>query len=1355
MPEVYLTVEARDNLGNGNRATAQIRIILDDVNDNAPVFDMDLYEATLFENQLAFLRPVIVHATDRDDQRSSNSKVRYAIAPTPYADHFAVNPNGEVIVVKPLDYEAVAALYNESSAVIDLQVVAFDAGEPPLSSTTTLKIFLQDENDSGPEFLQATYAGIVSESATPGTVVVTVSAVDADRSNLYGRIVYRVERGAQDKFVIDANTGVITLASGANLDKDVQDSYDLTVRLARFTGPAALDTVDDAERYFFQVVALDGGFGSDQKTGTTTVSIAVTDVNNKPPTFPLMAVVEVPEDVAVGSVIWKVEAKDPDLSANLVYTLLNVTDALSELMVPVRKDDFNYTACFGLTSDGKLYVASPLDREVFETVKVVVQAQDLASETGPQTATTTISLRILDVNDNDPFFVYPPGSTGKFYESSVIENFLPTSPLFTIVASDKDKDRTMSYTLENLLPSVQDYLTINGETGEITLLKPLDREQYTWLNFSVRAYDSGKPRRSSVAPVYLFVIDVNDNNPNFTFAPSDVTIREDARIGQELTIVHATDPDSGEYGQIAYTLDPASAFGDFAIDKDTGRITVTGKLDRESRSSYSLVVNAIDAYENGFNRESRKTSRTIRVTIEDVNDNAPVINADDLTDCIRLIETDGAATQFYTIRASDADQPNSPNSEIEFRVVGGNGTDLFEVAPKFGIMSTRVALSRKYGNYSLVVEARDHGFPSLSTNHTFNICVADFNDNAPVFVQPFENTTITVWENATVGTQVVQIRATDDDVGDNARVKYSILVDQNFDYQTFKIDEDSGWVTLAKTLDRERQKQYVLLVDAHDMGVPQRNTMQRFVIRVKDINDNEPVFQAARQEFHVTENYPQGQVFGKIAEALDEDGDEENSQVCYFILSGNKDDAFSLDKVTRELRAQINLDRETTAVYNLTVKASSNCAFQPPGAQMPIPLTSKDHSVMQVVVTLDDVNDNPPRFTRHVFTAGVTVESKYGSRVTKLTAIDADVRENAVVTYAILGDIEISLNVPQTFKDPPFAVDKDSGEVFLNTKFTSDLKGYFNFSVVAKDKDGLQDTAQVFIYLLRADQRVQFTLFGKPEDIIGIENSLRDVLSNITGATVNIDDVVTHIDETGSPNERLSDVLMHFVDPSGMIMDTDLVINLIDQMYDRLESVFKDYNIIEVQRAVAREPSTNETTVLKGMIVGITLGLLLLLMVSIGLFCSQRRRYTRKLRAATALAYSSTDSTAGLHPTEVPGTNLHQYEGSNPVWLNSYVEKWSKETDEVSSGSKSSLDDNCVPPLNAYEEQVRKTTFFGDDNLIKPLRSSVSPNSVSTFQKPMNNNDRPKRGDQQYNNIYETIEDKEGKYIAKLESTEL
>ncbi|OWA53062.1 Cadherin-23 [Hypsibius exemplaris] len=1333
IPEVYLSVEAKDNRGLGNRATAQIRIILDDVNDNAPVFDVDLYEATLLENHQSFLRPLIVHATDRDAPDTPNSNITYAIKPSQYSGHFAVNSNGEIFVTKPFDYEAIAALYNESSAVIQLDIAAFDAGEPRLSAFAAVKIFLQDENDNAPVFLQQQYAGIVSEAALPGTVVVTVAAMDADRSNLYGRVVYRIERGAQDKFAIDATTGVITLASGANLDRDVQESYEL------------------------KVIALDGGFGSDQKTGSTTVTITVTDVNNKSPVFPTFPVVEVSEAAPIGSVIMQIEAHDSDLSARLTYTLIDVTDALSESQVPVRQEDFNYTACFGLRTDGTLYVAAPLDREVFETVKLTVQVQDVASEAGLQTAVATISVRILDVNDNPPFFIFPQMASGQFYENSVIENFVPTSPIFTIVASDKDKDRKITYSLDQVDPTLQTFFRINSDTGDIRLLQPLDHEQFAWINFTVQATDSGKPPLSSVVPVFLKVIDVNDNNPNFTIAPSEVTVSEAAAVGQEVTTVHAVDPDSDAYGMVSYTLDPATALGKFTIDQDSGRITVASPLDREQRDSFSLVVNAIDDYQNGFNRESRKSSVTIRIIIQDVNDNAPLINSDDLTGCIRLIETDAAGTQFYTIRATDADQPGTPNSEIRYRVVGGNGTGLFDVSSNFGIMTTKVALTNRYGNYSLNVEAKDSGFPVLSSNFTFRICVDDFNDNAPVFVQPFANESVWVWENATVGTPVVQIRATDSDIGDNARIKYTFATDQNFDFQTFKIDEDSGWIVLAKTLDRERQKQYSLFVDAHDMGIPRRNTVQRFTVKVKDINDNEPIFQVARQEFHVVENYKPNSVIGRVAEALDEDGDAEHTQTCYFITSGNNMGAFVLDKHTRELRLLSSLDRETVSVYNLTVQATSNCGLQSvPG--LPMPLTTKDHTVMQAIVVVDDINDNAPKFTRHEYTAGVTVESKYGTRVTKLTATDPDTGENAIIHYSLIGEIHVNLNVPETFRDAPFTLDKNTGEVFLNVKFTPDMKGYFDFNVTAEDRDGLNDTAKVFIYLLRADQRVQFTLLGKPDEVHAVEEALRDVLSNITGARANIDDVVTHIDENGNVNERLSDVLMHFVDPSGKIMDVDTVINLIDQMYDRLESVFADYKIIEVQRAVAHEPATTETTILKAMLIGITMGLLLLLIVSIGLFCSQRSRYTRKLRAATAVAFSSSDSTAGLHPAEVPGTNIHSYEGSNPVWMNSYVEKWSKDTDAVSrTSNKSSIDENCVPPPNPYEEQVRKTTFFGEEVKRSSHNLVMSPGSGPILRKSNIHDlsDRPRRSDQQYNNIYETIEDKEGKYMTKLESTEL
>lgn len=198
------------------------------------------------------------------------------------------------------------------------------------------------------------------------------------------------------------------------------------------------------------MVALDGGFGSDQKSGSTQVTISVTDVNNKPPIFPVFHSIEVNETAPVGFPVARIIANDPDDSANLVYTLLEVTDAFTESMVLVRIEDFNYTACFGLRADGVLYVAAPLNREIFETVKIRIHVQDITSENGLQTAVTTINVRIVDINDNAPHFIFPLGSSGKSYENSVIENFVPMSPVFNIVASDKDKERMIHYSLEDV-----------------------------------------------------------------------------------------------------------------------------------------------------------------------------------------------------------------------------------------------------------------------------------------------------------------------------------------------------------------------------------------------------------------------------------------------------------------------------------------------------------------------------------------------------------------------------------------------------------------------------------------------------------------------------------------------------------------------------------------------------------------------------------------------------------------------------------------------------------------------------------------------------------------------------------------
>lgn len=89
-----------------------------------------------------------------------------------------------------------------------------------------------------------------------------------------------------------------------------------------------------------------------------------------------------------------------------------------------------------------------------------------------------------------------------------------------------------------------------------------------------------------------------------------------------------------------------------------------------------------------------------------------------------------------------------------------------------------------------------------------HVCVLDFNDHPPIFSMPTQNTTIRVPENATIGTRVIQVMATDQDSGENAAVRYRFKHDMMGNYHTFAIDQDTGIITLKKLLDREKQKIY-------------------------------------------------------------------------------------------------------------------------------------------------------------------------------------------------------------------------------------------------------------------------------------------------------------------------------------------------------------------------------------------------------------------------------------------------------------------------------------------------------------------------------------------------------------------
>lgn len=258
-----------------------------------------------------------------------------------------------------------------------------------------------------------------------------------------------------------------------------------------------------------------------------------------------------------------------------------------------------------------------------------------------------------------------------------------------------------------------------------------------------------------------------------------------------------------------------------------------------------------------------------------------------------------------------------------------------------------------------------------------------------------------------------------------------------------------------------------------------------------------------------------------------DDLDDDPSTVCYFIIEGNENGLFHLDRHTHILSINRELDREVTANYTLIVKATEDCLSfpsfttntttpRPPnvittnrlrkpkneisrfmssqnivnGTESTVEedeveeetpessqLVADDATLVRVIVLVQDINDNPPKFVQKTFTGGVTTSANFGSEIMQLYATDNDVGANSKMFFYQLGKARKTLAEGlDSIKEQPFLIERDTGVVRLNFDPQKGMKGYFDFSVMVKDSAGFNDTARVFIYLLREDQRMKIVL---------------------------------------------------------------------------------------------------------------------------------------------------------------------------------------------------------------------------------------------------------------------------------------
>ncbi|XP_021799078.2 cadherin-23 isoform X4 [Papio anubis] len=1172
IPEYKLTISVKDNPENPRIARRDydlLLIFLSDENDNHPLFTKSTYQAEVMENSpagtpLTVLNgPILALDADKDIY----AVVTYQLLGA-QSGLFDINSSTGVVTVRSgviIDREAFLP------PILELLLLAEDIGL--LNSTAHLLITILDDNDNRPTFSPATLTVHLLENCPPGFSVLQVTATDED-SGLNGELVYRIEAGAQDRFFIHPVTGVIRVGN-ATIDREEQESYRLTV------------------------VATDRG--TIPLSGTAIITILIEDINDSRPEFlnPIQTV-SVLESAEPGTVIANVTAIDRDLNPKLEYHIVGiVAKDDTDLLVPDQEDAFAVNI-----NTGSVMVKSPLNRELVATYEVTLSVIDNASDLPERSVSVPnakLTVNVLDVNDNTPQFK-PFGIT--YYTERILEGATPGTTLIAVAAVDPDKglNGLVTYTLLDLVPPGYVQLE-DSSAGKVIANRTVDYEEVHWLNFTVRASDNGSPPRAAEIPVYLEIVDINDNNPIF---------------------------------------DQPSYQGD---------IYVLSSLDREKKDHYILTALAKD---NPGDVASNRRENSVQVVIQvlDVNDCRPQFSKPQFSTSV--YENEPAGTSVITMMATDQDE--GPNGELTYSLEGP-GVEAFHVDMDSGLVTTQRPL-QSYERFNLTVVATDGGEPPLWGTTMLLVEVIDVNDNRPVFVRPPNGTILHIREEIPLRSNVYEVYATDKDEGLNGAVRYSFLKTAgNRDWEFFTIDPISGLIQTAQRLDRETQAVYSLILVASDLGQPvPYETMQPLQVALEDIDDNEPLFvrppkgSPQYQLLTVPEHSPRGTLVGNVTGAVDAD-EGLNAIVYYFIAVGNEEKNFHLQPDGRLLVLR-DLDREREAIFSFIVKASSNRSWTPPRGPSPALDLVADLTLQEVRVVLEDINDQPPRFTKAEYTAGVATDAKVGSELIQVLALDADIGNNSLVFYSILA-IHYFRALANDSEDVGQVFTMGSVDGILRTfdLFMAYSPGYFVVDIVARDLAGHNDTAIIGIYILRDDQRVKIVINEIPDRVRSFEEEFIHLLSNITGAIVNTDDVQFHVDKKGRVNFAQTELLIHVVNrDTNRILDVDRVIQMIDENKEQLRNLFRNYNVLDVQPAISvRLPDDMSALQMAIIVLAILLFLAAMLFVLMNWY--YRTVHKRKLKAIVA---GSAGNRGFIDIMDMPNTNKYSFDGANPVWLDPF-----------------------------------------------------------------------------------------------------
>ena len=692
------------------------------------------------------------------------------------------------------------------------------------------------------------------------------------------------------------SSGPIKYQMTSLIDSRSQDFFDIDTANGEISTVAEIDR-EFMDVHYFKVTGAENNGVKGGRTATTTLQISVRDLNDNAPVFEKkMYNASARESLPIGSPIIRIRATDEDYEDNGRVSYYLNGGGIDNLF---RID----------SATGVLSLKSSLDREKKSQHVINVVARDNAVPSERLSTNATVIISIEDDNDNIPAF------TKRIYYIDVREDVKSGSsferPLVgSVRAIDRDVGSNAMIKYSIIGGNTGSAFTIDQNTGNLYLQQSLDREQQDSYKLIVRAQDLGNPPKSNTTQVVINVLDVNDNNPQFSTANYYQSVAENVPQGYSILQVSAFDPDQGRNSKIEYTLRDTSVRLPFLIEKDTGWIKTSKILDREVAGSYRFYVKAKDQ-----GSPPHSAIANVQISVLDRNDNDPKMSQK-VYDIV-VSESAPLGSEVLKVVASDPDE----NSEIRYEIIGGNVGNRFSISSHQGAGEITIAHPLDYNKskfFKLSVKAIDSG--GRFTTSSVNINVTDSNNHAP----RFENTPyiVDVFEDSPIGSTVFMLFASDLDHGENAKISYRATPPSD----SFHVERESGALVVNAALDRESVSTVILTVLAEDGGLTRLTDRTEVEISILDVNDNAPQFASSHYTGSVHENAAAG---ASVAEVSAHDDDEgEDGKVRYRFVGRSEDEqSFTVDAVSGIIRTKRPLDRETRDYFELMIEAYDSGNF--------------------------------------------------------------------------------------------------------------------------------------------------------------------------------------------------------------------------------------------------------------------------------------------------------------------------------------------------------------------------------------------------------------------------------------------